>query len=766
MIRLLLYYVIFAALGIVFDLSIGTYGTVSGKLLLPSLAVLLAALWGHEAFATKKVGSSFLASLVKLATAVMALLFAYFILPLCELPYIYFKICEFTAEIFADSSLYFHDVERGVNLVSMDWLKSVNVFEVSVYKALPNILISLFFAFLFRVAKVDDLARRIWMAVAAFCGFVLYSAFVLVCGCLIIIATGELLAGIDLLVQILLIVPLLLIMAAADRSWIVNQKESSGNDLKSTIPVWGVVLLAVSLCSLMLVFFFKPYGDKPEDIRILIDDVHADWEKCETAFNEQSFSKREAYAATMFYKSAQMFGRANIYNDGSKPINADMLKGYDILVIKTPTFQYSEEEIQSIEQFVNDGGGLLVIGDHTNLFGMSSFLNKILSKFSMSFNYDSQFNMLNGGMTIYEKPIWNTDPAMAYVDRFCFLTGSTLKAPFGTASMIGRGMCSEPVEYSHVNSFGNIKCEVKEGWGNYAQMTSAYSGQGRVVAFTDSTYMSNFCYMFDCRDDLTFSVFDFLSRKSNFCYLWVYQILERLTLVFLVAVPLSFVLIGRKYFSAVSCIVLAGYAMLTFAIVRHQMLENDPEATKLPIPVINIRVDQSTVGFDAGFEGVNRPHPEFYYDQFVGNLCRKNFYVRYSNSRYKLNNAIDMFMLPQRHSFSEQDIIPVMQSGKHALCLFDFPEHYPSFSEQSLSEKGFNPVSKREFNEGGNLTVSYYAYEHIETKKMLFIIFDRAVFSKKYQGMIYQNMNEENHRISSENFKIIGEIQKTLEKMN
>lgn len=765
MIYSLLYYIIFAALGIVFDLSTGTYGTISEKLLLPSIAVLLATLWIHEVHTVKKLGKTFLSSLVKLAAVVMAMFFAYFILPVCDLPYIYFKICEFTASLFADSSLYFHDVERGVNLVSIEWLKSINVFEVSIYKTFPNILISLFFAFLFRVAVIDNLVQRIWIAMGALGVFVLYSTFMIVCSCLIIIATGELLAGIDLFVQILLIFPLLMIMAATDHSFIARQKESSGNVLEAKISVCGIVLLAVSLFSLMLVFFFKPYGTRPENIRILIDDVHSDWEKCETVFNEQSFSKREAYAATMFYKSIQMFGKADVYNNSSKLIDTDMLKNYDILVIKTPTYPYTEEEVDSIEQFVNNGGGLFIIGDHTNLFGMSSFLNKILNKFSISFNYDSQFDMLTGGMTIYKKPVWNTEPSMAYVDKFSFLTGSTLKAPFGTASMIGRGMCSEPVEYSHVNSFGNIKCEVKEGWGNYTQMASTYSGKGKIVAFTDSTYMSNFCYMFDCRDDLTFSVLDFLARKPSPFYLSIYQILEKLKLFFIIAIPLSVVLIGHKYFFAASWTVLGGYIMFAFSIIYHQNLKNDPEYIKSSIPVINLRVDKSVVGFDAGFEGVNRPHPELYYDQFIGNLCRKGFYIRYSNCGYKLNNAMDMFVLPQKHSFSEQDIIPVMKSGKHALCLFDLPENYSRFNEQSLSEKGFRLFSRKEFNKEGSLTVCYYAYEHIQTKKMLFVIFDRSVFSKKYHGMIYQNFNEENHRISFENFKIIDEIHKSLEIM-
>lgn len=762
MIRLFLYYIIFAILGIVFDLYIGTYGIVSERRFLPAILILFALLSISKGFATKKYVRAIVSSAAMITGVVMALLIAHFILPVSELPYVFLKLCEIITRIFSNDAFYLYDMERGVNLISVNWLNSIHVFEISIYKAFPNILISLFFAFIIHVSLLNSLRRRVFGITCAFILFVLYSAFIIVCGCLIIIATGELRAGIDVLVQILLILPMILILSAID--FALNKKEISLSKSKRDNTVLGLTIFAVSFFALIFVFFFKPYGNKQASTRILIDDAHSDWEKCGVEFDENSFTKRAAYAATLFYRSLQMFGKAEIYDDSFSSIDVDMLENYDIFIIKTPTYKYSDNEINAIEQFVKNGGGLWLIGDHTNLFGMSNFLNQILNKFSMSFNYDSQFDMLTGNMTVYEKPWWNTDPAMIYVEKFKFLTGCTINAQVGSASMIGRGMCSEPVEYSHVNSFGNIKCEVKEGWGNYAQMASTYYGKGRVVAFTDSTFMSNFCYMFDNRDDLTFSVLEFLASKPNLYYLIFYQFLSKLTFVFLCLIPISLAIMGRKYLNFVPYVLASGYLLLGCAIIGTAKKKIAPNMK--PYPIIDLCLDKSMVGFDSGFEvsGAHaNPHADRYYDQFIANLCRKGFYVRYSNSNYKIESLIDMIMRPSHDSLSE-NVVQLLQSGKNVLCLLDFPEHYPSFTKRKLLDNKFKLIDEKIFNEKGNFPIDFFAFEHAASNAMLFIIFDRTMLSKKYHGKIYQNLDAENYLISSENFKLIDIMLAILKK--
>ena len=50
----------------------------------------------------------------------------------------------------------------------------------------------------------------------------------------------------------------------------------------------------------------------------------------------------------------------------------------DVLIIKTPTERYSPEEVAAVRRFVERGGGLLLIGEHTNYERSSTVINDII----------------------------------------------------------------------------------------------------------------------------------------------------------------------------------------------------------------------------------------------------------------------------------------------------------------------------------------------------------------------------------------------------
>jgi hypothetical protein len=50
-----------------------------------------------------------------------------------------------------------------------------------------------------------------------------------------------------------------------------------------------------------------------------------------------------------------------------EPLTPQTLKGYSILILETPEMNLSSPEKSAVLEFVRDGGGLFVLGDHTNL---------------------------------------------------------------------------------------------------------------------------------------------------------------------------------------------------------------------------------------------------------------------------------------------------------------------------------------------------------------------------------------------------------------
>ena len=65
----------------------------------------------------------------------------------------------------------------------------------------------------------------------------------------------------------------------------------------------------------------------------------------------------------------------------------------DVLIIKTPTSRYAPDEVEAVVRFVDNGGSLLMIGDHTNVFNMNTYLNDIARRFGFTFRNDLLFRV-------------------------------------------------------------------------------------------------------------------------------------------------------------------------------------------------------------------------------------------------------------------------------------------------------------------------------------------------------------------------------------
>ena len=63
----------------------------------------------------------------------------------------------------------------------------------------------------------------------------------------------------------------------------------------------------------------------------------------------------------------------------------------DVLVIKIPTTRYTKDEAEAVVRFVQQGGGLLLIGDHTNYEGSATTMNDITRPMGFIFRDDLLF---------------------------------------------------------------------------------------------------------------------------------------------------------------------------------------------------------------------------------------------------------------------------------------------------------------------------------------------------------------------------------------
>lgn len=145
----------------------------------------------------------------------------------------------------------------------------------------------------------------------------------------------------------------------------------------------------------------------------------------------------------------------------------EILKSYDALILAEPNNPYSEAEQKAIVDFVGNGGGLFIIGDHGNAdrngngWDAVKVFNTFCPKFGFKFNGD----------TLYEAPLQgkanSTHPVMFGIKAIGVWAGSTFSL----------------VEAADGKAVSLLDSRFKKA----PYLVAAEYGSGRVVAIGDSS---------------------------------------------------------------------------------------------------------------------------------------------------------------------------------------------------------------------------------------------------------------------------------------
>jgi hypothetical protein len=161
-----------------------------------------------------------------------------------------------------------------------------------------------------------------------------------------------------------------------------------------------------------------------------------------------------------------------------------------------PTKPLSEEFSLRLEKWVREGGRLLVVADHTDLYDTAQNLNAFLSgRFRMRINSDSVFDF-RGMPTVP-----TVESLAAIVGRIDALgqplpwqTGTSLAVlPPNAVQLSTFGMSfSEPGDYSRPNRFGPLASRVSLRFANHTSIAAFGADKGAIAILLDSTPWSNF----------------------------------------------------------------------------------------------------------------------------------------------------------------------------------------------------------------------------------------------------------------------------------
>ncbi|UCD12922.1 MAG: hypothetical protein JSW60_04975 [Thermoplasmatales archaeon] len=280
--------------------------------------------------------------------------------------------------------------------------------------------------------------------------------------------------------------------------------------------VTALVMIFIFVFSMIGAFAFQDPGCKKNG-RVLIDEYHSDWEDTTKPLTKDWYGMLSTYN---YYSWAEWLNHYYHVERNNNTLTTSLLENYDILILKCPTNSYSTQEIWSVVQFVEKGGGLYLIGDHTDVFGMNTFLNQVSDYFGIRFKTDATYELGTGMMSVYEPDDMFPHTTVQNVKQFDFMTSCTLEAPFTSENVIiGNRLISEPGTYSTENFFRESTASPESEYGFLLQVVAVKYGKGRVVAFSDSTVFSSFSMFSDGYQSFTLGVMEYLNRVNSYQYL-------------------------------------------------------------------------------------------------------------------------------------------------------------------------------------------------------------------------------------------------------
>lgn len=257
---------------------------------------------------------------------------------------------------------------------------------------------------------------------------------------------------------------------------------------------------------------WEPRGQRKPG-RVLIHLYHTYWSRTDRPYDENWYGADSGYNYACLKAWLEHFYNVREWN---RPLTPEVLAQTDVLIIFLPSTPFSEEELRAIQEFVRHGGGILLIGDHTNVFGSTSNINPICRMFGFAFRDDVLFDLDRDFFQLWERPfLQNT--IMQGIPFFKF-RGPTSIRPFSwfvrTVMKIGHSKGFRAI-YSVNNFYPPPKDRPRMWTGTFAVSVTTHYGRGRVLAFADSTVFSNFEIFYPGKYEYLLNAVEWLNHSDG-----------------------------------------------------------------------------------------------------------------------------------------------------------------------------------------------------------------------------------------------------------
>lgn len=197
--------------------------------------------------------------------------------------------------------------------------------------------------------------------------------------------------------------------------------------------------------------------------------------------------------------SGGMFGllphylRATGYRVYKQDLTPGVLDSVDVVVVINLINKLPLNERNRIWEFVDNGGGLLVLGDHTGYDAIRGPSNDLLQPCGLELNFDTAVPLRRSWVSARDYLFHPLGRSGGVDDGQVWLGASVTPGPDGEAFLVGRGAFSDPGDVNNPDRayLGNLEYDAGEPLGDVALAAAATWGSGRAVIFGDTSPFQN-----------------------------------------------------------------------------------------------------------------------------------------------------------------------------------------------------------------------------------------------------------------------------------
>ncbi len=246
----------------------------------------------------------------------------------------------------------------------------------------------------------------------------------------------------------------------------------------------------VGVLALMAYLISSPLLAGPKTGRIaLLNEGGLDWHR-------PTFERIGAWRSGMFGLLPEYLESAGFEVDTlevDRLLPGD-LEGFDVLVTINNPRLWDAGERSALDGFLRSGGGLLVLGDHTDVFGLQQGFNSLLEEYGLRFRYDSAYHVVPN----WPRCTLSTRHPLVHRARHAFALEHGIGASLECGPWVSR-VVKAPYAFSDkgipenvMGAFlGDYWYEPGELLGDLTLIASRTVGRGKLLVYGDTSAFQN-----------------------------------------------------------------------------------------------------------------------------------------------------------------------------------------------------------------------------------------------------------------------------------